>query len=79
MQHTDSAGTERGHLARSSDGDERRGAVSPMRKRCVGNDPIEMLQIFVRPEAADMEPGVQFVSLDKTRSIDHWRLLAGPR
>jgi quercetin 2,3-dioxygenase len=44
----------------------------------LGDDPIEMLQIFVRPEAANMEPGVQFVSLDKPESIDRWRLLAGP-
>jgi hypothetical protein len=38
----------------------------------LGDDPIEMLQIFVRAEAADMEAGVQFVSLDKTESIDRW-------
>jgi redox-sensitive bicupin YhaK (pirin superfamily) len=44
----------------------------------IGDDPIEMLQIFVRPEAANMDAGVQFVSLDKTESIDRWRLLAGP-
>lgn len=74
MQHTDSAG--------------RSEAISPDRlmvmnagagfsheEAVLGDDPIEMLQIFVRPEAADMEPGVQFVSLDKIESIDRWRLL----
>ena len=77
MQHTDSAG--------------RSEVVSPGRlmvmnagsgfsheEEVVGNDRIEMLQIFVRPEAADMEPGVQFVSLDETKRIDQWRLLTGP-
>ena len=77
MQHTDSAG--------------RSEVISPNRlmvmnagagfsheEAVLGDDPIEMLQIFVRPAAANMEPGVQFVSLDKTESIDHWRLLAGP-
>jgi len=77
MQHTDSAG--------------RSEVISPDRlmvmnagasfwheEAVLGDDPIEMLQIFVRPEAADMEPSIQFVSLDKPQSIDHWRLLAGP-
>jgi redox-sensitive bicupin YhaK (pirin superfamily) len=75
MQHTDSAG--------------RSEVISPDRLMVMNAgasffheeavlDPIEMLQIFVRPEAANMEAGVQFVSLDKTESIDRWRLLAGP-
>jgi redox-sensitive bicupin YhaK (pirin superfamily) len=77
MQHTDSAG--------------RREVISPERlmvmnagsgfsheEAVVGDDPIEMLQIFVRPEAANMAPGVQFVGLDESASIDRWRLLAGP-
>jgi quercetin 2,3-dioxygenase len=77
MQHTDSAG--------------RSEVISPDRlmvmnagagfsheEALLGNDPIEMLQIFVRPEAANMDAGIQFVSLDKTESIDRWRLLAGP-
>ena len=77
MQHTDSAG--------------RSAVISPDRlmvmnagagfsheEAVLGDDPIEMLQIFVRPEAANMAAGVQFVSLDKTGSIDRWRLLAGP-
>ena len=78
MQHTDSAG--------------RSEVISPDRlmvmnagasffheEAVLGDDPIEMLQIFVRPEAADMTPAIQFVDLDKTESIDRWRLLAGPR
>jgi redox-sensitive bicupin YhaK (pirin superfamily) len=77
MQHTDSAG--------------RSEVISPNRlmvmnagagfsheEAVIGDDPIEMLQIFVRPEAANMEPGVQFVGLDETESTDRWRLLAGP-
>ena len=77
MQHTDSAGRsevispDRLMVMNAGAGFSHEEAV-------LGNDPIEMLQIFVRPEAANMEPGVQFVSLDRTRSIDHWRLLAGP-
>lgn len=77
MQHTDSAG--------------RREVISPDRlmvmnagsgfsheEAVIGDDPIEMLQIFVRPEAADMEPDVQFVDLDESARIDRWRPLTGP-
>jgi redox-sensitive bicupin YhaK (pirin superfamily) len=38
-----------------------------------------MLQIFVRPEAADEEPIVQFVELDEIERNDQWRLLTGPK
>lgn len=77
MQHTDSAGRsevispDRLMVMNAGAGFSHEEAV-------LGSDPIEMLQIFVRPEAANMAPGVQFVSLDKTQSIDRWRLLAGP-
>ncbi len=77
MQHTDSAGRsevispDRLMVMNAGAGFSHEEAV-------LGDDPIEMLQIFVRPEAANLEPGVQFVTLDKTESIDHWRLLAGP-
>lgn len=77
MQHTDSAG--------------RREVISPDRlmvmnaghgfsheEAVIGDDPIEMLQIFVRPEAANMKPDVQFVALDEAARRDRWRLLAGP-
>lgn len=39
---------------------------------------VHMLQIFIRPERADMEPGVQFRDLEDTWSRNAWRLLAGP-
>jgi len=77
MQHTDSAGRsevispDRLMVMNAGAGFSHEEAVP-------GDDPIEMLQIFVRPEAANVDAGVQFVSLDKTESIDRWRLLAGP-
>ena len=77
MRHTDSAG--------------RSEVISPDRlmvmnagrgfsheEEVVGDDPIEMLQIFVRPEAANLEPGVQFIDLDGGKRNDQWRLLTGP-
>jgi hypothetical protein len=77
MKHTDSAGTSE--------------VISPDRlmvmnagssffheEAVVGDDPIEMLQIFIRPEAADMEAGIQFISLDEAERINQWRLLTGP-
>jgi quercetin 2,3-dioxygenase len=36
-----------------------------------------MLQIFVRPQKADMPPSVQFHDLATARSVSGWRLLAG--
>jgi redox-sensitive bicupin YhaK (pirin superfamily) len=77
MRHTDSAGRsevispDRLMVMNAGAGFSHEEAV-------LGDDPIEMLQIFVRPEAGNMEAGVQFVSLDKVESIDRWRLLAGP-
>ncbi len=77
MQHTDSAGRsevispDRLMVMNAGAGFSHEEAV-------LGDDPIEMLQIFVRPEAANMDAGVQFVSLDKTESMNRWRLLAGP-
>ena len=47
-------------------------------EKVVGDDPIEMLQIFVRPEDADAEPNVQFVELDEAGRNGAWRLLTGP-
>jgi len=47
-------------------------------EKVLGDDQIEMLQIFVRPEAADAEPNVQFVALDEAERDGQWRLLAGP-
>jgi quercetin 2,3-dioxygenase len=39
---------------------------------------VQMLQIFVRPSAAELTPGVQFHDLTDTYSMNCWRLLAGP-
>ena len=36
------------------------------------------LQIFVRPEAADLPPRVQFHDYQDRYSTDRWRLIAGP-
>lgn len=44
----------------------------------VPGDPVEMLQIFIRPEAAGLPPGVQFADLDAATSDGRWRPLAGP-
>ncbi len=43
-----------------------------------GGEPVEMLQIFVRPRADDLEPGVQHHELEEAKSHNAWRLLAGP-
>jgi quercetin 2,3-dioxygenase len=43
-----------------------------------GPSNVQMLQIFVRPSAAELTPGVQFHELDETHSVNRWRLLAGP-
>lgn len=41
--------------------------------------PLEGLQIFLRPRAADLEPRVQFHDLGEVRGHGTWRLIAGPR
>lgn len=42
------------------------------------NGPVEMLQIFIRPEEADLDPSVQF--LTRVVKVDSkWSLLAGPK
>ncbi|MQB40791.1 pirin family protein [Rhizobium sp. ICMP 5592] len=77
MQHTDSAGRSEvispGRLMVMN-----AGSGFSHEEEVVGKDQIEMLQIFVRPETADMKPGVQFVSLDEATRTDQWRLLTGP-
>jgi len=77
MQHTDSAG--RSEVI-SSDRLMVMNAGSGFshEEEVVGDDQIEMLQIFVRPSAANMEPGVQFIELDEAKRNDQWRLLTGP-
>jgi redox-sensitive bicupin YhaK (pirin superfamily) len=77
MRHTDSSGTsevispDRLMVMNAGHGFSHEEAV-------VGNEPIEMLQIFVRPEAADLEPDVQFLSLNEAERNGQWRLLTGP-
>ena len=41
-------------------------------------EPLEGLQIFIRPQYKDDEPKVSFFDLEETDSIDQWRLLASP-
>ena len=41
------------------------------------NSPVEMLQIFIRPEEKDLEPQVQFAERTVEKN-DTWNLLVGP-
>lgn len=43
------------------------------------DEKIEMLQIFFRPEADDLEPKVQFHKFEFYHSLDDWRLIGGPK
>ena len=38
---------------------------------------LEGLQIFIRPETADLSPMVQFTQLQDTYSVNRWRKIAG--
>lgn len=38
---------------------------------------VEMIQIFMRPSADNLTPNVQFSKLEKTYSVNDWRLVAG--
>lgn len=77
MQHTDTAGT-REVVDRNRLMVMHAGSGFSHEEAVVGNDPIEMLQIFMRPDAADLKPDIQFVRLDEAARADQWRLLAGP-
>lgn len=44
----------------------------------LGDNPVRTLQIFLRPNAADLEPVVQFHEFPEENSVDSWRLIAGP-
>lgn len=48
-------------------------------EKTVGSEPIEALQIFIRPGAADLEPMVQFHDLEEPLSRETWRRIAGPK
>ncbi|MBB3980280.1 hypothetical protein GGQ64_005533 [Rhizobium azooxidifex] len=77
MRHTDSAG----HSEVLSSGRlmvMNAGNGFSHEEEVVGSDRIEMLQIFVRPEAAELNPDVQFVNLTEADRNGHWRLLTGP-
>jgi redox-sensitive bicupin YhaK (pirin superfamily) len=41
-------------------------------------EPLEGLQIFIRPGAKDLKPEVVFLELDEVHSDNLWRLLASP-
>ncbi len=41
-------------------------------------EPLEGLQIFIRPKSKDLKPEVIFQDLNETDSTDSWRLLASP-
>ena len=41
-------------------------------------EPLEGLQIFIRPEVKDDVPEVSFRDLEETDSFDKWRLIASP-
>lgn len=41
-------------------------------------DPLEGLQIFIRPARKDLQPQVIFLDLDSLHSENKWRLLASP-
>ncbi|MGV1768472.1 pirin family protein [Rhizobium rhizogenes] len=45
----------------------------------LGNSPVRALQIFLRPNAPDLEPMVQFHDFVNESSNSDWRLIAGPQ
>ena len=47
-------------------------------ERLPEGEDVHMLQIFVRPREAGLEPGVQFAPLDEGARRDGWRLLVAP-
>ncbi|WP_244413122.1 pirin family protein [Methylobacterium radiotolerans] len=47
-------------------------------ERMLDHGPVEALQIFLRPRAADLEPKVQFHEFGEAVSRGAWRLLAAP-
>jgi redox-sensitive bicupin YhaK (pirin superfamily) len=48
-------------------------------ERIIGTpEPLEGLQIFIRPGKADLNPEVVFMDLDELHSENKWRLLASP-
>lgn len=74
MYHKDSAGYEvpisSGNLMMMNAG------ASFWHEEKVKQEQVEMLQIFIRPEATDLEPNIQFAK--KHASNRNWNLLVGP-
>ncbi|KFC65285.1 putative Pirin-like protein [Bosea sp. LC85] len=77
MKHTDSAGRSE-IISRDRLMVMNAGRGFSHEEEVVGDGSIDMLQIFVRPAAADLEPAVQFVDLNDLERMDQWRLLSGP-
>ncbi|MDK4717818.1 pirin family protein [Rhizobium sp. CNPSo 3968] len=44
----------------------------------ISDRPVRALQIFLRPNAPDLEPMVQFHEFPEEDSVDRWRVIAGP-
>ena len=42
------------------------------------SEPLEGLQIFIRPSKRDLTPAVTFLELENHHSINQWRLIASP-
>lgn len=47
-------------------------------KIMVEDEPLEGLQIFIRPGQKDLQPEVTFLDLETVHSENNWRLLASP-
>ena len=41
-------------------------------------EPVELLQIFIRPREDNLEPGIQHHEFSEAKSRNDWRLLLGP-
>ena len=54
------------------------GAGFSHEERMPEGEDIHMLQIFVRPREAGLEPAVQFAELEESQRENRWRLVVGP-
>lgn len=77
MRHTDSA-NRREIISNSRLMVMNAGRGFSHEEEVVGDEPINMLQIFVRPSDADLDPEVHFLDLDNDERVNRWRLLTGP-
>ncbi|WP_246828246.1 hypothetical protein [Rhizobium redzepovicii] len=53
--------------------------ATPSSELMLGDSPVRALQIFLRPNAPDLEPMVQFHDFVDESSENNWRLIAGPQ